>query len=354
MSLELPYSVRVLSTEPLDEKYLNGTIPYTSVAQVNSILLAGIRSIGLTVNIANQEYWYKDNITDGGLILKTPNLANKADLVNGTVPSSQLPSYVDDVIEVANLAALPTTGETGKIYVTIDTNKTYRWSGTVYIEISAGVSDHTLLSNIGTNTHAQIDIALTRLANTSGTNTGDQDLSNYALDAEVLHKTGDETKEGKLFFLYNYDTGEPITGDFLEGLTSLNSAPPTTQFRISTIGDVFAKTLEIEGNATASQATLPEHLVTAGQLNSADEFYFDANSIFRPNISTYRQIEIATQINQTFTLDFEPTFFYSVLKDGISLLQSQYVYTAPNQIQILSNTIGQTIEMTYDKFIIQP
>ena len=53
----------------------------------------------------------------------------------GKVPSSQLPSYVDDVVEVANYAALPATGETGKIYVTIDTNYIYRWTGSVYVEI---------------------------------------------------------------------------------------------------------------------------------------------------------------------------------------------------------------------------
>jgi hypothetical protein len=58
----------------------------------------------------------------------------------GKVPSSQLPSYVDDVIEVANYASLPSTGETGKIYITIDNNKIYRWSGSVYVEISGGAS----------------------------------------------------------------------------------------------------------------------------------------------------------------------------------------------------------------------
>jgi hypothetical protein len=61
----------------------------------------------------------------------------KADLVDGKVPASQLPSYVDDIIEVANYAALPTTGETGKIYLTLDNNKIYRWSGSIYIEIAA-------------------------------------------------------------------------------------------------------------------------------------------------------------------------------------------------------------------------
>lgn len=55
----------------------------------------------------------------------------------GKVPATQLPSYVDDVVEVASYSALPTTGETGKIYVAIDTNKIYRWSGSTYVEIAA-------------------------------------------------------------------------------------------------------------------------------------------------------------------------------------------------------------------------
>lgn len=55
----------------------------------------------------------------------------------GKVPSTQLPSYVDDVLEYANLATFPVTGETGKIYITLDTNKSYRWSGSAYAEISA-------------------------------------------------------------------------------------------------------------------------------------------------------------------------------------------------------------------------
>lgn len=54
----------------------------------------------------------------------------------GKVPAAQLPTYVDDVVEVANFAALPGTGEAGKIYVTLDTNKTWRWSGSAYVEIS--------------------------------------------------------------------------------------------------------------------------------------------------------------------------------------------------------------------------
>ena len=55
---------------------------------------------------------------------------------NGKVPSSQLPSYVDDVIEVETIDNAPAEGETGKIYVAKDTGKCYRWSGTLYVEIS--------------------------------------------------------------------------------------------------------------------------------------------------------------------------------------------------------------------------
>lgn len=61
-------------------------------------------------------------------------LALKADLVGGKVPAAQLPSYVDDVEEYADFASFPVTGESGKIYVAIDINKQYRWSGSIYIE----------------------------------------------------------------------------------------------------------------------------------------------------------------------------------------------------------------------------
>lgn len=58
----------------------------------------------------------------------------------GKVPSSQLPSYVDDVLEYNSLNNFPATGESGKIYIAKDTNKTYRWSGTTYVQISASLS----------------------------------------------------------------------------------------------------------------------------------------------------------------------------------------------------------------------
>lgn len=63
-----------------------------------------------------------------------------ATLEDGKIPIEYLPSYVDDVIEGASKTNLPVPGESSKIYVTLDDNKTYRWSGTEYVEISASLA----------------------------------------------------------------------------------------------------------------------------------------------------------------------------------------------------------------------
>ena len=55
----------------------------------------------------------------------------------GKVPASQLPSYVSDVQEYADFASFPATGQADTIYVAIDTGIIYRWSGSIYVEISA-------------------------------------------------------------------------------------------------------------------------------------------------------------------------------------------------------------------------
>lgn len=58
----------------------------------------------------------------------------------GHVPASQLPSYVDDVQEYPSRSGFPATGEAGKIYVATDTNLTYRWTGSGYVEISPSLA----------------------------------------------------------------------------------------------------------------------------------------------------------------------------------------------------------------------
>lgn len=65
-----------------------------------------------------------------------PNGLATIDANTGKIPTILLPSYVDAIEEYANANSLPIPGETGKIYVTIDTRQVYRWSGSDYVEIS--------------------------------------------------------------------------------------------------------------------------------------------------------------------------------------------------------------------------
>lgn len=103
----------------------------------------------------------------------------------GKVPSSQLPSFVDDVLEYSSISAFPATGETGKIYVALDTNKTYRWGGTEYVEISESLAlgetsstayrgdrgktayDHSQLTSGNPHNVTKSDIGLGNVDNTS-------------------------------------------------------------------------------------------------------------------------------------------------------------------------------------------
>lgn len=84
---------------------------------------------------------------------------------SGTIPSSQLPSYVDDVLEFAARASFPTTGESGKIYVDTTTNVTYRWSGSTYTEISKSLAIGTTDSTAAAGNHGH---KLSDLENDSG------------------------------------------------------------------------------------------------------------------------------------------------------------------------------------------
>ncbi len=96
----------------------------------------------------------------------------------GKVPATQLPSYVDDVLEYANLASFPGAGETGKIYVALDTNKTYRWSGSAYAEISASPGSTDAVTEGSTNLYFTVTRA--KLASAYG---GLNKSAGYAITA---------------------------------------------------------------------------------------------------------------------------------------------------------------------------
>ena len=132
----------------------------------------------------------------------------KANLVDGKVPASELPSYVDDVIEVSDYASLPTTGEIGKIYITLDNNKIYRWSGSIYIEIA---SNNAIWGAITGTLSNQLDLQAA--------------LNLKANDNAVVHLTGDETISGRKTFNSSTDIGirSNNSGNYY-GIYSDNSA----------------------------------------------------------------------------------------------------------------------------------
>lgn len=146
---------------------------------------------------------------------------------SGKIPSAQLPSYVDDVLEYANLSAFPTTGAGGVIYVALNTNKTYRWSGTAYVEISTsdvnsvnGLTGNISLdtSNIpeAANKRYVTDAQRTILTNTSGTNTGDKTV--FGRSGNITAQAGDYTADQVTnAFNKSVDTSDSIT----EGVSKL-------------------------------------------------------------------------------------------------------------------------------------
>ena len=79
MAIELADNIQTGAPKPTDSRYLNNLVPYTGVTEVNSLItggVGGIRYTGLTVNINNVEYWYKDGITDPDLVEKTSGTGN--------------------------------------------------------------------------------------------------------------------------------------------------------------------------------------------------------------------------------------------------------------------------------------
>ena len=100
----------------------------------------GVTNDGLTI------YWSNQIINQTGkpyyLDTRLLGLRNGVASLdaNGKIPTYQLPSYVSDVLEFRSFDRFPTTGEVNKIYIALDTNKTYRWGGTVYVEIGSSLA----------------------------------------------------------------------------------------------------------------------------------------------------------------------------------------------------------------------
>lgn len=195
-------------------------------------------------------------------------LSNKG-AVNGYAPlngsslidAMYLPSFVDDVIEVANFAALPITGETGKIYVTIDNGNQYRWSGTIYVQITNSSS---VWGNI------------------SGTITTQTDLTTY-LSTNYVNLGGSYANPSWITSLsYTKITGG-ISSQFVKADGSLDSS---TYLTTTTAATTYLK-LDASNSPITGQLNLSNYL----NLSSTYGFKIDNAQVFN-YFSTSRNLKI--------------------------------------------------------------
>ncbi len=137
----------------------------TTISAGNGVVLSAItvNSLGHTTSVSSKTLAAAD----------IPNL-DASKITSGVIDAARLPSFVDDVLEYAALANFPATGETGKIYVALDTNKTYRWSGSAYVYITSGAVD-----SVGGNTGV---VTATNLLDSIKTVDG----ASSGLDADLL------------------------------------------------------------------------------------------------------------------------------------------------------------------------
>lgn len=198
----------------------------------------------------------------------TPLNANLKGAVNGVaeldatgkVPTSQLPSYVDDVLEYDDQAGFPTTGETGKIYIAKDTNKTYRWSGSGYVEISASLALGTTSSTAFRGDYGQTAYTHSQSAHAPSDAQKNSDITKAEIEAKLTgtitshsHTVtkgdvglGNVTNESKAtMFTSPTFTGTPQTTTAAKGTNTTQIA--STAYVMTALGDYVKTTDTIDG-----------------------------------------------------------------------------------------------------------
>ncbi|MDR6464765.1 hypothetical protein [Chryseobacterium sediminis] len=249
----------------------------TGITQTTNGLTVNLGSMPTSSDLANYIPVSQKGAANGVAVLDA----------SGLVPASQLPSYVDDVLEgyyktadgkfykEAGYTTL-ITGETGKIYVSLDTNKTYRWTGTTFVYITSGAVDSVNgltgvvvlnKSHVGLgNADNTADAAKNVLSATKWTTVRTITLSGVTATAQNIDGSGNVTVPV---------TAVPAT--LLTGTAAVNTtgsaAKLTTPRTISASGDAtWTTTFDGSANVT-SGLTLAATGVTAG---TYDEVTVDA------------------------------------------------------------------------------
>lgn len=238
---------------------------------------------------------------------------------NGLVPTSQLPSYVDDVLEYASQSAFPATGETGKIYVALDTNLTYRWSGSAYVEISPSLAlgETSSTAYAGNKGKANAD-AIAALQTTVGSlatvaTTGDYDdlidkptipdgLADLTDDVNISSPTdGQVLKYDGTSSKWVNGTGGGGGASALNDLTDV-TITSATDGQVLKYDSTSSKWINSTGSSAGVELTWAEYqqLSPAEQMNGTEYFITDVNgdgSQFQPVIYSETEREIGVWVD---------------------------------------------------------
>lgn len=247
----------------------------------------------------------------------------------GKVPAAQLPSYVDDVLEFSTKDQFPQTGETGKIYVAKDTNLTYRWTGTQYLEISQslalgetpstaypgdkGKANRDALNSMPTKLTSYLTPTTStgelvkinyKYAAKDGLNYGPLQDDNIDIPSATTTNAGamSAIDKGRLDDLYNEFGSIQNPGDKLDSLpknlvtgvdaTSRNATSVTINYKqsdLSTASNSYANPI------TKSQTIPAATQSAAGVMTASDKQNLDVNI---PNRITNLDNRVTTEVNR--------------------------------------------------------
>lgn len=247
----------------------------------------------------------------------------------GKVPAAQLPSYVDDVLEYSTKAQFPQTGETGKIYVAKDTNLTYRWTGTQYLEISQslalgetpstaypgdkGKANRDALNSMPTKLTSYLTPTTStgelvkinyKYAAKDGLNYGPLQDDNIDIPSATTTNAGamSAIDKGRLDDLYNEFGSIQNPGDKLDSLpknlvtgvdaTSRNATSVTINYKQS---DLSAASNSYANPITKSQTIPAATQSAAGVMTASDKQNLDVNI---PNRITNLDNRVTTEVNR--------------------------------------------------------
>lgn len=247
----------------------------------------------------------------------------------GKVPAAQLPSYVDDVLEFSTKAQFPQIGETGKIYVSKDTNLTYRWTGTQYLEISQslalgetpstaypgdkGKANRDALNSMPTKLTSYLTPTTStgelvkinyKYAAKDGLNYGPLQDDNIDIPSATTTNAGamSAIDKGRLDDLYNEFGSIQNPGDKLDSLpnnlvtgvdaTSRNATSVTINYKQS---DLSAASNSYANPITKSQTIPAATQSAAGVMSAADKQNLDVNI---PNRITNLDNRVTTEVDR--------------------------------------------------------